>query len=429
VEKIVDKNIVILSDIGGRDENQDSAGHLSFPDGKIIVVCDGVGGRKSGKIAAQIGVNQTIESFRSMKSTMSPKEALITAIQEANKEILRTAGGSIDLQGMATTICVAYISKSGKSFFLHCGDSRIYHIRRGKLIYRSKDHSWVQDQIDQGLISEVVGRTHEKGNIITSALGKEEFANIRVKESDWKSGDILLITTDGIHDFLSDSRIKRITNSSNSRSRIAHNIMSTAQKIGSELKNMRNDNLTVAIFSQNVSRNFLFSTILPGLFVLTLLGSLIGIYQFVMNPPNSPIDVIEIKSPQLICEELNMYEKLHKVFNGEISDCRLVLDSISFEIGQSQIPNDKIEVVDSVAKIIEMYPKLYIDIIGHADTTGNRALNEDLALARAQEMRDHFEKRGIGSSRLKVFTEGESELDPSNLDKNRVIELRKRIKK
>ena len=101
----------IDSQIGGRSENQDSAGAIETPIGTVAVVCDGMGGMNGGKVASMLAVQTIIDDVAKAQINDDPKEVLINAFLHAQKDILSTASSDTELNGMGTTATAIIISK------------------------------------------------------------------------------------------------------------------------------------------------------------------------------------------------------------------------------------------------------------------------------------------------------------------------------
>ncbi|ETR68915.1 MAG: Protein serine/threonine phosphatase-containing protein [Candidatus Magnetoglobus multicellularis str. Araruama] len=163
-----------LTDPGPRDENQDEMGWFTLQNGgQLFIVADGVGGAIGGKEAAKIAVATTNEIFQKYVGKKQISNILQTAINTANIRIYKKGhSGNSNFQGM-TTIVILYIENK-KAYLAHIGDSRIYHYRARNLILLTKDHSRVQQMVDDKLISEEIAFDHPEGNVITRALGREQ---------------------------------------------------------------------------------------------------------------------------------------------------------------------------------------------------------------------------------------------------------------
>lgn len=183
--------------VGGRIENQDYFQLAETENGLITVVCDGMGGANGGGYASELAVNKIIENISTTKIN-DFKEAILTAISLANYEIFQESQINPALAGMGTTVTLLLLNKNSAMCF-HVGDSRIYHFREGKILFRTNDHSRVFEMVRMGILTEEEARVSSESNIITRALGIKLDVEITVSEElPYKKGDRFLICTDGI---------------------------------------------------------------------------------------------------------------------------------------------------------------------------------------------------------------------------------------
>ena len=120
----------IDSRIGGRKENQDSAGIKKTPLGYLIVVCDGMGGMQGGSVASQLAVQKIFETVSAADKQANPSMTLIKAIRNANMAIIEEGKKTPELQGMGTTVTVLFLTPRS-AIAAYVGDSRIYQLRKG----------------------------------------------------------------------------------------------------------------------------------------------------------------------------------------------------------------------------------------------------------------------------------------------------------
>lgn len=154
-----------------RRVNEDSMVTFDSPNGRIVAVCDGMGGQNAGDVASQLAV-AVIQDILSDNTFSTPEEAITSSVIAANQAILRKASMNDDLQGMGAT-CVMLIVKDGKVYYGSVGDSRIYYIANGMIRQITKDQSYVQTLVDAGQITQEAAEHHQDKNQITNALGVE----------------------------------------------------------------------------------------------------------------------------------------------------------------------------------------------------------------------------------------------------------------
>lgn len=205
-----------LTDVGRvRSANEDNLGEEQTPNGHLFVVCDGMGGHVGGATASSIAVNSIIEYFMREKY-----DNLILAIDRAlsfaNEQIYASALSNPDLKGMGTTAVVLLI-RGEECFIGHVGDSRIYLRSNGKLNRITKDHSFVQTLVDNGVIRDEDAENHPNKNQILQALGIASEVNSTVCQSPIlpKAGDMFMLCSDGLNGMVTDRELENILQEDN----------------------------------------------------------------------------------------------------------------------------------------------------------------------------------------------------------------------
>ncbi len=169
------------------------------------VVCDGMGGQKCGEIASATAVkvisDYILSSYRVGMTANSIKTMLISAVSQANIKIFDMSKKSEDMAGMGTTVVAALI-ENNIAYIVHAGDSRLYYMREDTLNQVTRDHSMVQKMVEKGQITANEAKVHPRKNIITRALGVNEDVEVEYDEIDVLNGDILLLCTDGLTNFV-----------------------------------------------------------------------------------------------------------------------------------------------------------------------------------------------------------------------------------
>jgi serine/threonine protein phosphatase PrpC len=200
-----------LSDVGRvRRENQDSSGH--FPDRKVFVVADGMGGHKGGRQASEMAVATISERLIDGPDyTMLTErtDRLVDAIRDANRRILERGASDTDLNRMGTTL-VALLLEQNEAAIVHVGDSRAYRLRDGELSQLTADHTLVADLLRANEISEAEASSHPYRHVLTRALGAAEDVNADVCRLDVRQGDVYVLCSDGVSGMLSESEIQAI---------------------------------------------------------------------------------------------------------------------------------------------------------------------------------------------------------------------------
>lgn len=195
---------------GDRDYQQDQV--LLMPhdnhNGCILaVVADGMGGRSGGRKAS----DQVMMTARQLFERYSPDyddaaSMLKSMLEEANLVIRLTAISSE--QEPHSTIAAFLINPRGDCHWVHAGDSRIYHFRNGKLVFRTKDHSYVQTLVDKGELTEEQASDHPKSNILVGCLGTEaDPPTTQHCINQLLPGDVLMACSDGVWHYFSPSEL------------------------------------------------------------------------------------------------------------------------------------------------------------------------------------------------------------------------------
>jgi protein phosphatase len=208
----------VRSDVGlVRANNEDSHGSVWLPDGTLlIVVCDGMGGHEAGEVASGLAVDVVREAM-TRNLAGDPRERIYEALQEANAAIV-AAGQEVGRRGMGTTAIVTLL-RGNEAFVGLVGDSRLFHVRAGHLLWRTLDHTRVQHLLDRGIIREDEARDHPDAGMLTRALGHSRMSNgkplvpeVIAQPLVLEPGDALVLSTDGLHDLVDDWEIAMTLN-------------------------------------------------------------------------------------------------------------------------------------------------------------------------------------------------------------------------
>lgn len=198
-----------------RQTNQDNLGVRDNPrdarvkkKGPLYVLCDGMGGHAAGEVASQLAVQTILDDYYAA-SEMDPEMSLRQAIRRANARIFAEAAEKPERQGMGTT--VVGVAVQGDEFTVaHVGDSRVYLLRDGQLQQLTRDHSWVQEQMDLNMIDPAQARSHPMRNLISRALGAGSDVEVDTSHQHLQVGDVLLLCSDGLTGPLTDEQIRTI---------------------------------------------------------------------------------------------------------------------------------------------------------------------------------------------------------------------------
>ncbi len=240
--------IIGKTDIGMiRKQNQDSFKYGTLSDNSVwAVVCDGMGGENGGEVASSLAVesiSQSItRSYRGDMTANSVRTMLLSAISAANIRVYDKAMSSEALSRMGTTVVAAVVA-GGVAHIAYAGDSRVYHISNSSVEQVTKDHTMVQALVERGEITSDQAKNHPQKHVITRALGVEQGIDIDYCEVQAALGDVLMICTDGLTNFVEESEMVDIVRKSGAEGCLDA-LINTANSRGGA------DNITiVAIFS------------------------------------------------------------------------------------------------------------------------------------------------------------------------------------
>lgn len=209
------------SDVGVvRQNNQDCYLAGEFSDGTVwALVCDGMGGANGGNIASETAAKTVSDKlsfgYHEAMNDNSIKNLIVSAIEAANATVFSRSLSDSALKGMGTTI-VLVIIKSGTLYLAHVGDSRIYLITKDSIHRLTTDHSVVQLMLDRGEITSEEAKDHPQKNVITRALGVDDSIRIDFSQEIFDDGDLVLLCSDGLTNFVDESTIFELCNTCNS---------------------------------------------------------------------------------------------------------------------------------------------------------------------------------------------------------------------
>lgn len=194
---------------GDREDNQDRVAVAAGDGAALIVVMDGMGGHAWGARAAETGCKSVVAQFRKLpKPLFDPLGFLHLTLGQAHRKVVALGTKlAIDLRPRAT--CAVCLVQRGEAYWAHVGDSRVYHLRGGEILSRTRDHSHVEQLLREGSISEeeIVG--HPMRNYVECCIGGEAaLPEMSVSgRRPLADGDLLLVCTDGIWSNLRDADI------------------------------------------------------------------------------------------------------------------------------------------------------------------------------------------------------------------------------
>jgi protein phosphatase len=221
-----------------RPLNEDAVG--ADPNIGLFVLADGLGGYNAGEVASTMAVSSLLaglgcqlqQAHGSEDGNFDPARALHDALVAMNDEIFRAALHSTLYEGMATTAVVAWFL-GGRLWVAHAGDSRLYRYRAGALQQITRDHSFSQELLDAGMISEEEARVLPAKNLVTRAVGASPSLEPEVHDYDLESGDIILMCSDGLTEMVSHDGISGMVGADeHDIARAARQLVDTANAAG-----------------------------------------------------------------------------------------------------------------------------------------------------------------------------------------------------
>jgi PPM family protein phosphatase len=215
-----------------RELNEDSLLAITVGEIDILAIADGVGGHAAGEVASKLAITEIEQYLKSNLAGDNISEALRSSMAQANAAILKMSKENETYLGMASTLVAAAISPE-LAVIANIGDSRAYMV--GKRITRvTRDHSLVQQLVDNSMISEEESFTHHQKNIITMSLGRRDqikpnFYHIDISDF---SGKTLLLCSDGLNDSVKDKVIGDVIYRSKSLEEACDNLLKIAEAEG-----------------------------------------------------------------------------------------------------------------------------------------------------------------------------------------------------
>ena len=201
-----------VSALGDRQDNQDRAAVVVADDAAIMMVFDGMGGHSDGARAAETAMQIVQDSFMAASLPMfDPQGFLYSVLAHAHDEVVGLGRDlAVDFRPRAT--CAICLIQEGGTFWAHIGDSRIYLVRDGGVLTRSRDHSHVEVLIQEGAITEEEALDHPMRNFVECCIGGD--ASVPDMSISGKKallpGDVLLACSDGLWSGLSDTEMADI---------------------------------------------------------------------------------------------------------------------------------------------------------------------------------------------------------------------------
>jgi len=238
--------VAAKTDLGRVRENNEDKFEFYVPEdddrlasrGQVYIVCDGMGGHAAGQIASELSVKTFIDVYYSHPAD-NPETAMTAAVVAANRFVNDVGRAVPARKGMGTTLS-ALVLLQEKAYTVQVGDSRIYRLRNGELLMLTHDHTWVDDALRAGLISEAEAENHPYKHVLTRAIGGDVEVKPDIASDDIQVGDVYLLCSDGLINHVSDDVIGEVLRTK-VPSEAAWNL------VGQALQGGGSDNTTVQI--------------------------------------------------------------------------------------------------------------------------------------------------------------------------------------
>ena len=233
-----------------REDNEDC--FRAAPELGLFVLSDGMGGQASGEIASRMVCDTVVEHCLGAAESSACVNGvcaadisergnqLADAIRMANSAVRRAAEENPAQLGMGATV-VAVMLTDERAVIAHVGDSRAYRLRNGRLEQLTRDHSFVEEQVNQGLMSDQEAAQSNLQNVLMRAVGVDGEVQVEVNEELFAEGDTLLLCSDGLTKELSDSQIAGVLGGTEDAQEAAEQLVDMANEAGG------GDNITVIV--------------------------------------------------------------------------------------------------------------------------------------------------------------------------------------
>lgn len=203
------------TDVGRiRAGNEDSLYADADQERGLFIVADGMGGHAAGEVASEMAVQIVARDLADVRDLTQDDAGtrMAEALKAANRAIYERTIEEADKQGMGTTASCMLVGQ-GRYIIGHIGDSRVYLLRQGTFRQLTKDHSYVQEQVDAGFLTPEQARYHPYSNVITRCVGANAAVEADILTGDLQNGDLFLIASDGLTGMVEDPQLKKILES------------------------------------------------------------------------------------------------------------------------------------------------------------------------------------------------------------------------
>jgi PPM family protein phosphatase len=198
-----------ISLLGGREENQDRVAIVASEQAALLLVVDGMGGHANGAKAAEVTQQVVTEAFgQTPQPLFDPLGFLHLTLGRAHEEVVKL-GAQLPIEQRPRATCALCLVQQGAAWWAHIGDSRLYHLRQGTLVARSRDHSHVELLLREGLITADQAQTHPMRNFVECCLGGDPIVPdmTLTRRRALEPNDVLLVCSDGFWAGVRDAEI------------------------------------------------------------------------------------------------------------------------------------------------------------------------------------------------------------------------------
>jgi len=198
-----------ISLLGGREENQDRVAAVVTENAALLIVVDGMGGHAHGAKAAEVTQQVVLEAFaQTPQPLFDPLGFLHLTLGRAHEEVVKL-GAQLPIEHRPRATCAVCLVQQAAAWWAHIGDSRLYHLRHGTLLSRSRDHSHVELLLREGLITAEQAQTHPMRNFVECCLGGDPIVPdmTLTRRRSLEPNDVLLVCTDGFWAGVKDTEI------------------------------------------------------------------------------------------------------------------------------------------------------------------------------------------------------------------------------
>lgn len=235
-----------LTDVGQAREGNEDAMHVGD---SVFAVADGMGGHAAGEVASTLALEPIADlDGRVFGDNEQARSALEDAVVEANRIVVEAAETDNTLQGMGTTLTAA-LFEGRRLHLAHVGDSRAYLLRQGRVTQLTRDHTFVQQLLDDGSITEAEAATHPHRSVVTRAIGTSTEVEIDLETLDLASGDAVLLCSDGLSGVVDDDRIAELLTSDRTPEQTVTELVRAANQAGGP------DNITAVLLTMVAERD------------------------------------------------------------------------------------------------------------------------------------------------------------------------------